>query len=72
MRELIAGRPVYVATVYAEFTTVTGQVAYKVTLTCGCYFWELRDPRAPVPDTDVAARCFAEHAAAVAAEPLQW
>ena len=70
MRELNRGRPVYVATVYAEFTTVTGHVAYRVTLTCGCFFWELRDPRAPVPDTDTAARCFADHTAGVAREPL--
>ena len=72
MWEPTAGRSVYVATVYAEFTTVAGHVAYRVTLTCGCRFWELRDPRAPVPATDVAARCFAEHTAAVAGEPLHW
>ena len=70
MREPTAGRPVFVATVYAEFTTVTGRVAYRVTLTCGCSFWEMRDPRAPVPETDVAARCFADHTAAVAADPM--
>jgi hypothetical protein len=70
MREATAGRPVFVETVYAECTTVTGRVAYRVTLTCGCYFWEMRDPRAPVPETDTAARCFAEHTAAVAREPL--
>ena len=72
MRELNGGRPVYVATVYAEFTTVTGRVAYRVTLTCGCFFWELRDPSAPVPATDTAARCFAEHTAAVAGDPHHW
>jgi hypothetical protein len=70
MREPTAGRPVFVATVYAEFITVTGRVAYRVTLTCGCYFWELRDPTAPVPETDTAALCFADHTAAVAHEPL--
>ena len=65
-----------VASVYAEFTTPPGRVGYRVTLTCGCFFWVLRDPKEPGPDTDTAALCFAAHTAAVvgdvAGDIVQW
>jgi hypothetical protein len=60
MRPPPGGRRVYVSTVRPDFTA-TGRVGYKVTLSCGCRFWELRDQGAPAPDCDTPARCFADH-----------
>jgi hypothetical protein len=54
MREPTAARPVFVATVYAEFTTVTGRVAYRVTLTCG---EPTRQIRSEVPHQQNIDRC---------------
>jgi hypothetical protein len=57
---------VCVSTVHRDFITAAGRVGYKLTLSCGCRFWELRDENAACPNTGTTAICFAEESAGAA------
>ena len=57
----VSATPVSVVNVHADFNAGNGRVGYKLTLSCGCSFWELRDASAPFPEIDAPALCFADH-----------
>jgi hypothetical protein len=48
-------------TVDSPYTPTPGRTRYRVTLECGCYWWEERDSTSPLPAMNTVVRCHAAH-----------
>jgi hypothetical protein len=60
----MSGVPVPIASVRVDpaYTSVAGRTRYRVTLACGCFWWEDRDSSAPLPAMNTRVLCYATHA----------
>ena len=61
------GRPVRIASVAVDPPSrlAPGRVRYRITLLCGCTWWEDHDEFAAPPNRTQIARCFAPHSGAI-------
>lgn len=40
---------------------VEGRTRYRITLTCGCFWWEDRNATDPAPTTGASVKCYRSH-----------
>jgi len=51
------------------FAQTPGRTRYRITLECGCFWWEDRDASAPMPAMNMTARCYASHTQPPSTDP---
>jgi hypothetical protein len=66
----MSGTPVRIAHVVADpaLTAKPARMRYRVTLLCGCHWWEDHNPATPPATTEIAW-CFAPHSATILGVP---